>query len=78
VNSADAANKNDDDDEDEADTGPDPEEARERFEAIREQLAIALEVEAEHGRGTKETTKALNKLGSCLRQLNSMQNSLKA
>ncbi len=63
VNSADAANKNDDDDEDEADTGPDPEEARERFEAIREQLAIALEVEAENGRGTKETTKALNKLG---------------
>ena len=64
VNPTEAKDKNaDDDDEEETDNGPDPEEARERFEGIREQLAVALETEAKHGRALKETIKELNKLG---------------
>ena len=64
VNPTEAKDKNaDDDDEEETDNGPDPEEARERFEGIREQLAVALETEAKHGRASKETIKELNKLG---------------
>jgi len=53
----------DDDDEEEGDKGPDPELTRQRFAELREQLKVALEAEAKHGRGTKETTRELNKLG---------------
>ena len=60
---SDSDDDSDDSEEEETDNGPDPEEARERFEAIREQLDKALRVEEKHGRDSKETIKALNQLG---------------
>jgi RNA polymerase primary sigma factor len=60
---SDSDDDSDDSEEEETDNGPDPEEARERFEAIREQLDKSLRVEEKHGRDSKETIKALNQLG---------------
>ncbi len=62
----DSDNDDDDDssdDEEEGDKGPDPELTRQRFEELREQLKVALETEAKHGRANKDTIKELNKLG---------------
>jgi len=59
---SDKPSENDDDDDD-APTGIDPEEARERFNGLRAQLAIANEVIEKQGRDSKEAQKELDALG---------------
>ncbi len=52
-----------DDDDDDAPTGPDPEEAKIRFEALREDLNKANKALSKYGRYHKATQKALSELG---------------
>jgi RNA polymerase primary sigma factor len=67
---ADADADDADDDEDDADTseaeessgGPDPEEARARFEQIREQNELVREVLAKHGRGSEQARVEMDRL----------------
>jgi len=59
---SDKPSENDDDDDD-APTGIDPEEARERFNGLRAQLAIANKVIEKQGRDSKEAQKELDALG---------------
>jgi RNA polymerase primary sigma factor len=58
-----------DDSEDEVDTGPDPVEAKKRFTAIKRQYNKSEKVIAEKGRGSKEATKELDKLGELFKFL---------
>ncbi|MBU2885679.1 RNA polymerase sigma factor RpoD [Gilvimarinus agarilyticus] len=52
-----------DDDDDEAPSGVDPEEAKERFTALKKQLAKAEKTLEKHGRDSKQAVKELHELG---------------
>ncbi|WP_049721138.1 RNA polymerase sigma factor RpoD [Gilvimarinus polysaccharolyticus] len=58
-----AAKKEDGDEEDETPTGVDPDEAKERFGALKKQLAKAEKVIEKNGRDSKQADKELDALG---------------
>jgi RNA polymerase primary sigma factor len=58
-----AKNNDDDDDDEETTSGVDPEEAKERFGALKKQLAKADKVIEKHGRASKQAEKELDELG---------------
>ncbi|WP_041524009.1 RNA polymerase sigma factor RpoD [Gilvimarinus agarilyticus] len=58
-----AAKDSDDDDEEESTSGVDPEEAKERFGALKKQLAKANKVIEKNGRDSKQAEKELDALG---------------
>ena len=60
-------NSDDDDDDDEADTGLDPEEVKERFGALKKQLAKTEKILKKHGRDSKQAEKELTELGDIIK-----------
>ncbi|MDO3385306.1 RNA polymerase sigma factor RpoD [Gilvimarinus sp. SDUM040013] len=58
-----AAKDDDSDDDDETPSGVDPEEAKERFTALKKQLAKSEKTVEKHGRDSKQAIKELHELG---------------
>jgi RNA polymerase primary sigma factor len=58
----------DEEDEEEEDTGPDPEEAREKFNALREAYEVANEIIAAKGRGHADAQKAIDGIAEVFKE----------